>query len=240
METVYLGYEFRTDVVLVRTQLSRPFASDIRDPAVAPQVRAACTSLSAALALAAADSLGVSQRELESGYRLRRMDTGESFVELFMYDSLAGGAGYSRAVGEDFDKVFAMALRRLAGCDCQTSCSRCLRTYQNRMSHSTLDRRLGHELGVYIQTGAAPEIMDVGRQRAILRPLASMLGLGGWQVVPSASAALEAKRDSASAQLHLRPSLRDLADVPNEWHQGIVYSQFEIEKDLPSCLLKLP
>jgi len=240
METVFLGYEFRTDVVLVRTQLSRPFAADIRDPESAPQVRAACMSLSAALALAAADALEVDQRELESGYRLRRTDAGESFVELFMYDSIAGGAGYSRAVGEAFEVIFAMALKRLADCDCQTSCSRCLRTYQNRMSHSALDRRLGYELGVYIQTGIAPEVMDLGQQGAILRPLAGMLGLAGWQLATSSECALYMVRGGARSQLHLRPSLRDSGHVPEAWRPGIVFSQFEVEKDLPSCLLKMP
>lgn len=240
METVYLGCEFRTDVVLVRTQLSRPFASDIRDPESAPQVRAACMSLSAALALAAAAALEVDQRELESGYRLRRMDTGESFVELFMYDSIAGGAGYSKAVGEAFTDVFGMALKRLADCDCQTSCSRCLRTYQNRMSHSALDRRLGHELGVYIQTGVAPEVMDLGQQGAILRPFAGMLGLAGWQIATPSECALQVVRGGVRSQLHLRPSLRDSGDVPEAWRRGVVFSQFEVEKDLPSCLLKMP
>lgn len=240
METVYLGYEFRTDVVLVRTQLSRPFASDIRDSESAPQVRAACMSLSAALALAAADALEVDPRELESGYRLRRMETGESFVELFMYDSIAGGAGYSKAVGETFKEVFAMAFSRLSGCGCQASCSRCLRTYQNRMNHSVLDRRLGHELGVYIQTGMAPEMMDIGRQGATLQPLRRMLELAGWQHTGSRECALEVVRGGVRTRLHLRPSLRDPTDVPDEWRRGVMFSQFEVEKDLPSCLLKLP
>jgi len=240
METVFLGYEFRTDVVLVRTQLSNPFAADIRDPESAPQVRAACMSLSAALALAAADALEVDQRELESGYRLRRTDAGESFVELFMYDSIAGGAGYSKAVGEAFDEIFAMALKRLANCDCQTSCSRCLRTYQNRMSHSTLDRRLGHELGVYIQAGVAPEVMGLAQQGAVFRPLAEMLGLAGWQLATSHECALEVVRGGVRSQLHLRPSLRNPGDVPRGRGQVVVFSQFEVEKDLPSCLLKMP
>ena len=197
-------------------------------------------SLSAALALAAADMLGVDPRELESGYRLRRMDTGESFVELFMYDSIAGGAGYSKAVGEAFEEVFSIALRRLADCDCQTSCSRCLRTYQNRMSHSALDRRLGHELGIYIQTDVAPEIADLVQQRTILGPLAGMLSLAGLQVASSRVCALDVGQEGVPTRLHLRPSLRDPDDVPDIWRQGVVFSQFEIEKDLPSCLLKMP
>lgn len=240
METVFLGYQFQTDVMLLRTQLSRPFASDIRDPDSAPQLRAACMSLSAALALTAADALEVDQRELEAGYRLRRTDAGESFVELFMYDSIAGGAGYSKAIGEDFGDIFEMTLRRLADCDCQTSCSRCLRTYQNRMNHSALDRRLGYELGVYARTGVAPQAADVLEQRDILRPLSGMLALAGWHIRQSQECALDVERSGVRSRLHLRPSLRDKRDVPDTWERDIVFSQFEVEKDLPSCLLKMP
>jgi hypothetical protein len=108
------------------------------------------------------------------------------------------------------------------------------------MSHSSLDRRLGHELGVYIQTGVAPEVADVARQRAILRPLAGMLDLAGWQEAASRNCALEVERVGVSSRLHLRPSLRDPDDIPNTWRQGVVFSQFEVEKDLPSCILKMP
>lgn len=240
METVFLGYQFQTDVVLLRTRLSRPFASDIRDLESQPQVRAACMSLSAALALAAADFLEVDQRELESGYRLRRTESGDSFVELFMYDSIAGGAGYSKAVGERFDSIFTMALRRLADCSCQTSCSRCLRTYQNRMSHTALDRRLGNDLGVYIQTGVAPEVIGAVQQGEVFRPLAGMLELAGWRVRSSRDCAMLVERSDVRSRIHLRPSLRDPRDLPEIWQRGIVFSQFEVEKDLPSCLLKMP
>lgn len=108
------------------------------------------------------------------------------------------------------------------------------------MSHSALDRRLGHELGVYIQTGVAPEIMDVAKQRAIMRPLAGMLRLAGWEVAPAGVCALNVERCGTPSRIHLRPSLRDPDDVPEEWCRGVVFSQFEIEKDLPSCLLKMP
>ncbi len=51
---------------------------------------------------------------------------------------------------------------------------------------------------------------------------------------------MEVERGGVPSRLHLRPSLRDPDDVPETWRQGVVFSQFEVEKDLPSCILKMP
>jgi len=61
--------------------------------------------------------------------------------EIVMYDTTAGGAGYTRQLGDRMSHLFAASLQRLANCDCQDSCYACLRTYHNQMIHTRLNRQ---------------------------------------------------------------------------------------------------
>jgi hypothetical protein len=76
-------------------------------------------------------------------------------AEIFLYDTLSGGAGFTRQVGVRFPEVFAEALRLLESCPdrCDRSCYRCLRSYKNKFDHDLLDRRIGSYLMRYLATG---------------------------------------------------------------------------------------
>jgi hypothetical protein len=69
-------------------------------------------------------------------------------VEIFVYDTLAGGAGFSPQLAAQGEQLFAEALNILTGCPapCDTSCYRCLRSYRNKIEHRLLDRKLGEQL----------------------------------------------------------------------------------------------
>ena len=62
---------------------------------------------------------------------------------LVLYDTVAGGAGHVgrlKANPEVLEKVFRTAYKRLEGCNCDTSCYNCLRSYSNQRLHDRLDR----------------------------------------------------------------------------------------------------
>jgi ATP-dependent helicase YprA (DUF1998 family) len=238
--SVFLGYEFRTDVLLLRTPLSTPFINDLSDPETWPPLRAALTSLASGLALTAADALDVDPRELQSGFRLQRTATGAGFADIYLYDTLTGGAGYSRLIGQDFERIFDLTVSRLRQCTCDVSCTRCLRTYANRMSHTSLDRRLAIDLAEYSVRGLVPQLYSQTEQEASLAPIASMLSLDRWTVSPSPTVGIRAARGVRQYDVAAVPSLVDLVSLPNTYQNAIVFSMHEIEKDLPSCLLKLP
>jgi hypothetical protein len=237
---VYLGYEFRTDVFLMHATLRAPFVCNLADSQGQPALRAACQSLANALALTSASVLGIDQRELQSGFRLRRNENDEVLVDIYLYDTLTGGAGYSKLVGENIAEIFKKAMSDLDSCDCDSSCTKCLRTYQNRMSHSILDRHLACQLGKYLRDGAVPEIASAVRQREILRPVAQMLELEGWSLTASTATAFDAFKDDSHISLAARPALRAVESDPVAWSNTIVLSEYEIRKDLPSCLMKIP
>jgi hypothetical protein len=75
-----------------------------------------------------------------------------------MYDTLPGGAGFSRRIGELGVKVFEKALEILEGCpeSCDRSCYRCLRSYKNKFEHELLDRKVASVLLRYLLTGVLP------------------------------------------------------------------------------------
>lgn len=236
----YLGYEFRTDVLLLHIPIEAPFICDLLARETWPPLRAALASLANGLALTAASELDIDPRELQCGYRLQRNASGAAIADIYLYDTLSGGAGYSRLIGNHFSRVFGETIRRLNECTCTQSCTKCLRTYGNRMYHASLDRRLALDLAAYIQSGEVPRLYTPTQQREILIPVTSMLELDGWVVRPSDSHGLSISRKGKSADIAVLPSLFDPGSRPDEWAACICLSTFDIEMDLPSCLLEMP
>jgi hypothetical protein len=128
----------------------------------------------------------------------------------------------------------------MKNCSCDVSCSHCLRTYANRMSHTTLDRRLALDLAAYFRDGTAPALIDQAEQLDVLLPVISMLELHGWKITGHSESGIEAGRSGSRCNIVAIPSLIDRDSLPTSYANSIVLSVYEIEKDLPGCLLKLP
>jgi ATP-dependent helicase YprA (DUF1998 family) len=237
--SVYLGYQFNTDVLLLRTTLSAPFLHDLSDRLAFGALRDALNSLSNGLALTAAGDLDIDPRELQSGIRLQRIASGESIADLYLYDTLAGGAGYSSLIGRNFAAIFDATCTRLARCTCQSSCSDCLRTYANRMYHHSLDRHLALQLAHFYSRGTAPVLLSDAEQRHHAEPLRDMLGMRGYTVADAPPYALRVASNSGQITVGVVPTLRDRAALPPDWGAVVPLTVREIDRDLPSCLVKL-
>jgi hypothetical protein len=81
-------------------------------------------------------------------------------AEIYLYDTLPGGAGFVRRVGMLGLRVFEEALRILEDCPdgCDRSCYRCLRSYKNKFEHDLLDRHLGASLLRFALNGTPPAL----------------------------------------------------------------------------------
>jgi ATP-dependent helicase YprA (DUF1998 family) len=181
---LFLAHEFRTDVLLLRIALDDPFDGDPNQSALTDALQTCCE----ALALAASLHLDIDPGEIQAGYRLLPHDDANRLrVELFLYDTAAGGAGYAADAGADLTAVLARTEQLLTGCDCERSCTNCLRHYGNRFHHPRLDRGLAMTLVRFMRSKAPPAPHSADRQRALLAPLAHYLALEGW-VVSSATA----------------------------------------------------
>lgn len=144
---VVLGTDFVTDVALFSFKLSDPF----RLKAGETVTQIALRTFSEALARAACGLLQIDPGEIQAEFRGALSPAGVQGLEteVFLYDTLPGGAGFARAAALKGVSLFEEALRLMECCpnpDCDSSCYRCLRTFRNRMDHSALDRHAGAAL----------------------------------------------------------------------------------------------
>lgn len=153
-----LGTDFITDVLLVAIRVDEPIA-------LVPGVLAtdvALRTLCEALTKSACARLELEANELQAEYRPSLTPEGRAGVEaeIYIYDTLPGGAGFAKRVGEIGLQIFKDALKLLEVCpdNCDRSCYRCLRSYKNKFEHDLLDRHIGASLLQFILTGAAPTL----------------------------------------------------------------------------------
>ncbi|WP_200952982.1 DUF1998 domain-containing protein [Rhizobacter sp. Root29] len=154
-----LGTQFITDVALFSLQLARPL--ELR-PGTYP-ANVALRTTCEALAKAAASMLGVEPGEVLAEYRpaITEDSAGREGLqaEVFLYDTLPGGAGFARLAAADSQTLFSLALDVMRNCadGCDSSCYRCLRSFKNKIEHRLLDRHVGAELLEHLQTGRVPQ-----------------------------------------------------------------------------------
>ena len=69
--------------------------------------------------------------------------SGDGRRSIVLFDTVPAGAGASRKIAENLDKVLGFAVDRVTMCDCgeETSCYGCLRSYRNARHHDQLSRR---------------------------------------------------------------------------------------------------
>jgi len=118
--------------------------------------------VSEALSKAACARLQLEAKELQAEYRPALTAAGREGreAEIYLYDTLPGGAGFAQQVGKLGIVVFHDALQILENCPdgCDRSCYRCLRSYKNKFEHDLLDRYLGASLLRFVLTGAEPTL----------------------------------------------------------------------------------
>ncbi|SFN52730.1 DEAD/DEAH box helicase [Dokdonella immobilis] len=203
---IVLGTDFYSDVAL----LSLSFGEQVRLPPGASVTGVALRTLAEALARAATESvLEIESGEIVAEYRPALTEGGVKGeeAELFLYDTLPGGAGYSRKVASLTPALLAAALQRLEGCagNCDSSCYRCIRTFRNRPDHGQIDRHVGSALLRYLIDGHLTPFNAsrvASAQELLVRDL--QRSLDGWTFATEPGIAwIDAMRDSDTARIHI-------------------------------------
>lgn len=235
---VFLGYEFPSDILLLRLSLSSPLRFGVANRRTRKPLEDALRTLCDALTISISRVLDVDSREISAGFRFGN-DGKSEFADIFIYDTLSGGAGYALEARREFERVFHEAIEILRGCSCSSSCEDCLRHYGNRFSHADLDRFLGLDLARYILDGIVPAKFDVMQQRLVLTPLLEMIKLAGWEVFESTSA-IRARNHGKEFELLACPSLRECVSRERTGEmQRLTFTPYELARDLPSAFAEL-
>ncbi|KQS78957.1 DEAD/DEAH box helicase [Rhizobium sp. Leaf384] len=169
-----LGTDFITDIALFSLRVVAPlklkparFETDV-----------ALRTVSEALAKAACNMLEIETGELMAEYRPALTPGGRSGLEaeIFLYDTLPGGAGFAAQIAGRSVELFERALSLMRGCPegCDASCYRCLRSFKNKFEHRYLDRHVGIELLEYLVQGVCKPF-DTTRVRNSTKVLADDL-----------------------------------------------------------------
>jgi ATP-dependent helicase YprA (DUF1998 family) len=152
---VVLGTDFISDVAL----LSFILGDGVTLAPITSLTEVAMRTMAEAVSRAATDLLQIEHGEVVSEYRAAVTEAGVlgHEVEMFIFDTLPGGAGFSQNAVEEPLTLLQHAREIMATCpgQCQSSCYRCLRSFRNRLDHSLLDRHIGVSLIDYLLTGTA-------------------------------------------------------------------------------------
>lgn len=79
---------------------------------------------------------------MKSGFRLRTLDN-ELYVDIYLYDSLSSGAGYTNRASQYIEEILTKMNDILLDCDCENACPNCLKHFGNQKYKKNLDRFLG-------------------------------------------------------------------------------------------------
>jgi ATP-dependent helicase YprA (DUF1998 family) len=130
----YLGHEFKTDVIRLKFK-----TGIIRCICGEPDCLGGLDSAAAAIVMAAARTLGISNTDLNSS--VQRFGPNTNYINIF--DTNPGGIGLTLAISERLKEILRVAVQISTDCpNCQpdTSCYVCLRSYSNQRRHEHLSR----------------------------------------------------------------------------------------------------
>jgi len=134
--------------------------------------------------------LDLDPSEFGAGFRIVPSTEGSErlHLDVYLYDTLSGGAGYAELAGRHLDEILDNVLALLENCHahCDRSCENCLRHYHNQHLRDRLDRFVGAQLLRYARSGKVPAEASPAAQAADLQALARLLQLDGFVCTPLA------------------------------------------------------
>ena len=100
-------------------------------------------------------------------------------MDIYMYDSLSSGAGYSKRISEITPELLKASRNLLENCNCSSACYDCLKHYRNQHIHSDLDRFAAKDLLEWGMNGKTPDHFTTKIQWDLLMPLVDILNEEG-------------------------------------------------------------
>lgn len=219
---LFLGYEFLTDMFMIDIKYDKDlFVSNCSNEERAI-LKTAVTTLHEAIRKAVSLELDIDYNEINGGWR-PRFNNGNS-IELFFYDNLSSGAGYSSLIGDILEDVLKRARDILSNCDCSRSCEKCLDNFYNQRNHSYFNRMLGLQLLDYAEFGIVPATYDNETQKEMLLPLKKIV-----------EEDMKKDFDSLTISIEVMPDLLK----KNSSDDTLYFNSYDLTDWLPTSFMKI-
>ena len=224
---VVLGDVFNTDLVLFAMEINPNEVCTLYEN---PWLKRSSTSLAEAFRLAAVDYLDIDFAELCVGSRIRYGKT-RCFVDIFLYDSLSSGAGYSTMLGNDraLQEILERVRHILEDCTCESACLECLKHYQNKVVHSLLDRHAALDLLDYVTNGTVRNTTHVANE-PLFAPLIEAIRLEGDISCSLGKRSLRVTTNRNGVTIKAIPDILNKTKEPD----SLVFWERELRHSLPS------
>lgn len=154
---VLLGYGFPSEVILLGVDLPLSMDADVRSASG----RAVWLSFGTLVLNAASRILNINPDDLHVDVRPVARPNGRVHGEVYLYDTLPGGAGYARDIQANLETILRNAHENSQCCpnsDCGGACYSCLLDYHNQFYHALLDRSLGYSILEYLLNNSHPSL----------------------------------------------------------------------------------
>ena len=221
---VFLGCSFMTDMFMLDIKYDSNKLVGMNNQKEKSVLRAAVTTLHEAIKKAASLELGIDYNEINGGWLPNMSDDGDSHIEMFFYDNLSSGAGYSSMIGSILDKVLDRARELLTNCDCARSCRNCLDNFYNQRTHSLFDRKLGLQLLDYAEYNLMPEEYSNEEQKSFLMPLKRLIEES------------DETKDIVLPEFEVVPALKK---KPNNQYDHMYFNPYDLTDWLPNSFMEL-
>lgn len=229
-----LAHVFRTDLLVLRIDIRPPVKWNVSRYEILRRYEDALYSLSDAIRLAGCRhaQIDIDPSEVGSGFRVFPAGPDSATVEIYIYDSVSGGAGYSSMFHENIEEILQDTLVLLTNCpgSCDRACNNCLRHYHNQHFASRLDRYLGAELLTYALNGRVAPFPPKSVQRQSATTLRGLLELDGIRAelthAKDGNCVLQAEKDGRRVDVQITSAFWDPDLAAEELPRGRMYIDF--------------
>lgn len=228
----FLGHRFLTDMVLIEISLDNKKINTSFD---GMWIQSASQTLTEAMVLAAGQLLDVEFSDLKGGYRVRN-DSDKVYVDIFLFDSLSSGAGYSSMLaGRLKDLLDEAELVLQCKNDCATACHDCLKHFWNQRVQNILDRHAAKQLLDWCKQEKLAKPIDYNRQCNLIKAVKETALVDAFFDIFFENGKIYGKsQEGNKREIYVYPSMW-LKDNPNIPLGSIAISDKQLINTLPAA-----
>ncbi len=164
VEGIYLGTKFRTDMFFMQVNINTNLITNENTV-----LKSASVTLCEAMKLATSRILDISYNDLTIGSRIRN-DGINKFIDIYFYDGLSSGAGYSTQMEYYLDNIIEDTFEILSTDDSRDICN-----FWNQRIQHLFRKNLAYDLLNWTVKGILPEKFSEEKTINICKPLINIL-----------------------------------------------------------------